>query len=147
MFKKIFLFLFLIAFIFLNFGCFKKVEEEPLLKNDVVIGYGSNFEDEVLNVKDKYVFVVFYEPKCHWCKSQVDALEIFKNDREIGNKIKIVKINVEEEPFFMEKYNLEVPLAHLLFYNGEILYRNVGYVDSPHLNQYLKPYVKFDERQ
>ena len=138
MFKKIFLFSLLLGFVFLNFGCFKKVEEEPLLKNDVVVGYASNFEDEVLNVKYKYVLVVFYETKCHWCKNQVEALEIFKNDREIGNRIKIVKINLEEEPFFIEKYRIETDPTHILFYNGEILYRNIGYTDSPHLNQYLK---------
>ena len=45
--------------------------------------------------------------------------------------------SVVEEPFFMEKYRIENDPTHILFYNGEILYRNVGYVDSPHLNQYL----------
>ncbi|MBR0519055.1 thioredoxin family protein [bacterium] len=79
--------------------------------------------------------------------SQVDALEIFKNDREIGNKIKIVKVNLEEEPLFIEKYRIETDPTQLLFYNGEIIYRNIGYIDSPHLRQYLRPYVKFDERK
>ncbi|MBR0519054.1 hypothetical protein IJJ97_04610, partial [bacterium] len=68
MLKKILL-LFLVLVFAINFGCTKKVEEEPLLKNDVIVAYESNFDEEVVNVKDKYILVILYEPKCHWCKS------------------------------------------------------------------------------
>ena len=144
--KKIFLLSSILLLIINLFGCNqKKIEEEPLAKNDVVIGTVDNFYDEVYG--QEYVLVVFYETKCHWCKSQVEALETFKNDREIGNKIKIVKINVEKHQNFIDKYNLERHPEKLLFHNGEIIYRSVGYADAPHMNQFLKPYVKFNGRK
>lgn len=144
--KKIFLLSSILLLIINLFACNqKKVEEEPIHPNEVIIGTVNNFYDEVYG--KEYVLVVFYETKSHWSKSQVEALEIFKNDREIGNKIKIVKINIEENEAFINKFNLETAPTHLLFKNGEIIYRNIGYIDTPHLNKYLKPYIKFNERK
>jgi len=54
-----------------------------------------NFEDEVLK-SDKVVLIDFYADWCGPCKALAPTLEKFAEDNK--DKVKVVKINVDESP-------------------------------------------------
>ena len=83
----------------------------------------NNFEKEVI-IADQKVLVDFWASWCMPCKMMHPVLE--KLDEEMGNKVKITKININESPALAEKYGVMSIPTFLLFENGEIKKSMVG---------------------
>ena len=82
-----------------------------------------NFVDEVLN-SDLPVIVDFFATWCGPCMMLAPTLEIFAEKYE--GKVKVCKINVDEENELAVNFNVVSIPTVLLIKNGEIVNKSIG---------------------
>ena len=82
----------------------------------------NNFK-EIISSK-KPVLVDFWAPWCGPCKMLSPILE--KLATEFGEKVDIVKLNVDENPQTASNYNISSIPTMLIFKEGEIIGQKVG---------------------
>ena len=83
----------------------------------------ANFEEEVIN-SSVPVLVDFWAEWCGPCKQIAPALEELA--KEMEGKIKIVKINVDENQNVPTQYRIQAIPTLMLFNNGEMVDRQMG---------------------
>jgi thioredoxin 1 len=71
------------------------------------------------------VLVDFWAPWCGPCKMIAPVLE--ELDQEIGDKLKIVKVNVDENPDVTTQYGVMSIPTLFLFKENEVVEKWVGY--------------------
>ena len=89
-----------------------------------------NFEKEVLN-SEKPVLVDFYADWCGPCKMMAPIVEELAKDLE--EKAKVGKINVDENPDIAVEYNVMSIPTLIIFRNGKEEKRLVGVRDKEEL--------------
>ena len=89
---------------------------EIILTND-------NFKQEVLN-SDKPVLVDFWATWCGPCMMIAPTVEEIAD--EYDGKIKVGKINVDEEPFLAEQFGIQYIPTLMVFKNGEMTQKSTG---------------------
>jgi len=94
----------------------------------------SNFQTDILG-SDKPVLVDFWAEWCGPCRMIAPALEEIAG--QLGNKVKIVKLNVDENPNTAAKYGIMSIPTLMLFKNGEIASRQVGAAPKQKLHQWI----------
>ena len=75
-----------------------------------------NFENEVLN-SDKPVLVDFWAQWCGPCRMLGPIIEEIANDNEC--KVKVGKVNVDEQPNLASKYGIASIPTVIVFKNGK----------------------------
>lgn len=75
-----------------------------------------NFENEVLN-SDKPVLVDFWAQWCGPCRMLGPIIEEIANDYE--GKVKVGKVNVDEQPNLASKYGIASIPTVIVFKNGK----------------------------
>ena len=83
----------------------------------------ANFENEVLKASGPVV-VDFWAEWCGPCRQIAPALEEIAG--ALGDKVKIVKLNVDENPATAAKYGIMSIPTLMMFKNGELASRQVG---------------------
>jgi thioredoxin 1 len=79
----------------------------------------------VNEVSQGVVLVDFWAPWCGPCKMIAPVLE--EVDRELGDKVKIVKVNVDDNQETAGKYGVMSIPTLFVFKNGEVVDKVVGY--------------------
>ena len=98
----------------------------------------ANFEAEVLKSSTP-VLVDFWAEWCGPCKAVGPILEEIAKDH--GGKLKIVKLNTDEEAALATKYGIiSIPTMNV-FVNGEIVKSIVGAKPKPALLKDLAEYI------
>jgi len=83
-----------------------------------------NFKSEVLDFEGK-VLVDFWAPWCGPCQMLGPVLE--EIGTELSSKVKIVKINVDEESELAAQYNVSAIPTVILFNKGQIIDTFIGF--------------------
>ena len=93
-----------------------------------------NFESLALK-SDKIVMVDFWAEWCGPCKQIGPALE--ELSEEYGEKIKIAKINVDENPESPSKLGVRGIPALFIFKNGEMISSKIGAAPKTDLKSWI----------
>ena len=83
----------------------------------------ANFEQEVLQSSEP-VLVDFFAEWCGPCKAMAPALDEVAQD--MAGKVKITKIDVDENPEITNKYQIQAMPTLILFKDGEVAARHTG---------------------
>lgn len=82
-----------------------------------------SFEQDVLN-SDKLTLVDFWAEWCGPCKALAPTLEELAG--ELGDKVRIVKMNVDENTNTPQKYGVRGIPTMILFKDGQVIDQIVG---------------------
>ena len=93
-----------------------------------------DFESEVLKA-DKLVIVDFWAEWCGPCRMIAPALDEISG--VMGDKVKIVKLNVDESPKTASKYGVMSIPTLMIFKGGEMASRQVGAAPKAKLQQWI----------
>lgn len=83
----------------------------------------TNFESEVLH-SSQPVIVDFYADWCGPCKMIAPALEEIAADQQ--GKVKVAKVNVDDESALAQRYNVQSLPTLLYFQNGQVVNQIIG---------------------
>lgn len=98
----------------------------------------SNFESEVLKAEGP-VMVDFWAEWCGPCKALSPIVDEVAG--EIGDKLKIVKVNIDESPNAPTKYGVRGIPTLMVFQGGEVVDTRVGGMSKAQLNEWLESVV------
>ncbi|MEJ2120026.1 MAG: thioredoxin TrxA, partial [Alphaproteobacteria bacterium] len=82
-----------------------------------------SFEDDVLK-SEQPVLVDFWAEWCGPCKQIAPALDDLATD--LGDKVTVAKLNIDENPGTPQKYNVRGIPTLLLFKDGQVAAQKVG---------------------
>jgi thioredoxin 1 len=107
---------------------------------DMAVGKVSDadFETEVLKASGPVV-VDFWAEWCGPCRMIAPALDEIQT--ALGEKVKIVKLNVDENPGVASKYGIMSIPTLMIFKNGELASRQVGAAPKAKLEQWINAAV------
>ncbi|HQV21487.1 MAG: thioredoxin TrxA [Moraxellaceae bacterium] len=102
----------------------------PLIVNTT----DAQFEEEVLNA-DSLVLVDYWAPWCGPCKMIAPILDDLAG--EYQGKVKIVKVNVDENPATAQKFGVKGIPTLSLFKGGQVVATKVGALAKSQLTAFL----------
>ncbi len=88
---------------------------------------------------DQPVLVDFYADWCGPCKMMAPELEKFAN--EMGEKLKVIKIDVDKHQALAQKYRVQGVPTLILFRNGQNLWQQAGGMGSAQLKKVVERYL------
>ena len=94
----------------------------------------ADFESQVLKSTEPVV-VDFWAEWCSPCRMIAPALEEIAG--RLGDKVKIVKLNVDENPQTAQKYNIMSIPTLMLFKQGQLASSQVGAAPKAKLEQWI----------
>lgn len=93
------------------------------MSQDVLIFTDENFAKDVLK-HDTLVLVDFWAAWCAPCKAMLPVIENLA--KSYSGKLKVGKINIDEQPTTPSKYAVQAIPTVLLFKNGEVVDKIIG---------------------
>ena len=98
----------------------------------------ANFDNDVLK-SDKPVLVDFWAEWCGPCRAVAPILEEIA--AENAEKIKVVKLNTDEEPSLAMKYGITSIPTMNVYVNGQVVKTIIGAKPKPALLKELEAYL------
>ncbi len=95
----------------------------------------ANFQDEVLKAKG-LVIVDFFAPWCGPCKMMAPSIEKLAN--EYAGKVKIGKLNVDDNGEIGNRYEIQSIPTIIFFKDGEIVEKLIGFQSEETLRQKIE---------
>lgn len=93
-----------------------------------------NFENEVLKA-DEPVMVDFWAEWCGPCKALSPIVDEVAG--EVAGKVKVVKVNIDENPNAPTKYGVRGIPTLMVFKGGELVDTKVGGMSKSQLSEWL----------
>lgn len=85
-------------------------------------------------IKNECVIIDFYATWCGPCKMQAPVLEELENSR---SEIKIAKVDVDKLQSLAQRYGVMSIPTLLLFKNGELIDKKIGFTALPLLTEWI----------
>lgn len=98
----------------------------------------SSFEQEVVKANG-VVLVDFFAPWCGPCKMMSPVVDSVAS--KYGGKVKFVKMNTDDNPTTAAHYQISGIPSLLLFKNGNVVDRVVGYIPEGNLTKFLDKHL------
>lgn len=119
-------------------GCSSQTSPSDARESSVVIAVSDqSFQREVLEA-EKPVLVDMWAP---WCLPCVEMKPALRDVAELlQGEIKVVEINVQENPFTNEKYGISQLPTFMLFSQGDVVEKSVGARSVDGLLDFVRPY-------
>jgi thioredoxin 1 len=95
----------------------------------------SSFQNDVIGSK-KPVVVDFWAEWCGPCKMIAPALEELAN--ELGEKVTIAKINIDENPHIPQKYGVRGIPTMMIFSQGQVAATKVGALPKSKIKEWIE---------
>jgi thioredoxin 1 len=89
-----------------------------------------------LITSDKPVLVDFFAEWCAPCQMMKPVLEELK--RKVGEKITIIKVDIDKSPLVASTFNIQGVPTLILFKHSEVKWRQSGIVPGSFLEQIIK---------
>lgn len=104
------------------------------MSGDITNATDASFEDEVLKA-DGAVLVDYWAPWCGPCKMIAPILEEVSG--EYADKLKVVKVNIDDNPDTPRKYGVRGIPTLTVFKNGNVEATKVGALSKSELTAFL----------
>ena len=114
-------------------------ENRPLERPEGVAEKGMRkaaFETMMASVKDTLVLVDFWAKWCAPCRKIMAYLP--EIEKEYAGKLKVVKINYDDNPRLVKELSLDNVPYLFLYKNGKSLWQQSGYIESDALRAAIK---------
>ncbi len=95
-------------------------------------------EFKKLITSDRRVLIDFYAEWCGPCKKMAPYLETMKT--EMADSLIVVRINADINQKIAKELSVDALPTLLLYKNGEIIWRNTGYITKENLTDSIKNY-------
>jgi thioredoxin 1 len=102
---------------------------------DIIEVTDSNFQAEVIEATSA-VLVDFWAPWCGPCRIVAPHLEELNSERD---DVRVVKLNVDDNPQTAAAYNVMSIPTLLLFKNGQVAHQIIGALPKNRLVQEIEP--------
>ena len=103
--------------------------------SDHILALNDSTFDETISGSEKPVLVDFWAEWCGPCKMIAPALEEISG--LLGEKVKIVKLNVDENPQTAAKYGIQSIPTLMIFKGGQMSSRQIGAAPKQKLEQWI----------
>lgn len=105
-----------------------------------IVEFKNSFEKEVLQ-ENKLVLIDFWAPWCRYCILLTPTLHSIAQKEEFKNNLKIVTINVDEQPSIAQQFDV-MSIPHLiLFKNGKQIDIEVDQREEEDLEELIREYI------
>jgi thioredoxin 1 len=98
-----------------------------------------NKPKETISKSQDPVLVDFYADWCGPCQTMNPIIEEVLN--ELGDKIKLLKLNVDKNPQMAQQFAVRSIPHYILFKKGKILWRKGGVITKRDLEKALKGFI------
>jgi thioredoxin 1 len=95
------------------------IQQEVAMTGGVTIISDSDFATEVLQVTSQYVLVYFWAPWCGPCRLVSPSIDWAAS--HYGDRLKVIKMEVDPNPETVAQYKVEGVPALRLFHQGEMV--------------------------
>ncbi len=117
-------------------GIFRKRSNRP--KYNIFRATANTWDEEVLRAAE-LVLVEFWTIGCDPCRGMVPIIE--ELSEEYSSKLKIVKVNKDENRELSEKYKIVAVPSFLFFKDGESLDKTVGVMTKEELKKKINAFL------
>ena len=94
--------------------------------------------DSIIN-EPRPVIVDFHALWCGPCKVQSPILSEIA--AEFGDRLKVIKIDVDKNPMIASKYNIQGVPTVILFKNGHLVWRQSGVASKSQLKEIIMQHI------
>lgn len=99
----------------------------------------TSFKQEVLD-SSLPVLVDFWAPWCGPCKMLTPIIEEFSKDMQ--GKIKVVKVNVDQNPAIASQYDIRTIPTMIVFKNGGAMDTKIGMLPKNKLQEWVETTIR-----